>query len=131
MLVNLEQPIGILLQYGVPLLGPVLFTIGFLGGSGGVGNSLDFYPASLKSLGRFYFSVVRLFFKMGGGGSEFAKFKGILKARIQNVSGNKQQLIARAIGCPKPHFFYELTIFWSADKRRKDTFFPPSITFPL
>ena len=29
-----------------------------LGGSGGVVNSLDFYPASLKSLGCFYFQCV-------------------------------------------------------------------------
>ena len=28
------------------------------GGSGGVVNSLDFYPASLKSLGYFYFRCV-------------------------------------------------------------------------
>ena len=27
-------------------------------------------------------------------------------------------------------FFYELTIFWSAKNRRKDTFFPPSSRFP-
>ena len=30
-----------------------------LGGSGGVVNALDLYPASLKSLGRFYFRCVR------------------------------------------------------------------------
>ena len=30
----------------------------YLGGSGGVVNSLDFYPASLKSLGCFYFRCV-------------------------------------------------------------------------
>ena len=29
-----------------------------LGGSGGVVNSLDFCPASLRSLGRFYFQCV-------------------------------------------------------------------------
>ena len=29
-----------------------------LGGSGGVVNSLDFYPASLKSFGRFYFRCI-------------------------------------------------------------------------
>ena len=47
---------------------------------------------------------------MEGGDSEFANFtpptlKAFLEARSQNVSGNKQQLVARAIGCPKKHFF--------------------------
>ena len=46
---------------------------------------------------------------MEGGDSEFVKFtlltlKAILKARSQNVSGDKQQLVAHAIGCPKLHF---------------------------
>ena len=41
---------------------------------------------------------------MEGGDSEFAKFtvptlKAFLKARSQSVSGNKQELVARAIGC--------------------------------
>jgi len=72
---------------------------------------------------------------MEGGDSEFANFvlpilKAFLEARSQNVSGNKEQLAARAIGCPKKLFFHEITI-WSAPKRRKDTFFsPPSISFP-
>ena len=66
----------------------------FAGGSGRVVNSLDFYPASLKSLGCFYFRCV-LFFIMEGGDSEFANFtlptlKAVLEARSQNVSGNKQ-----------------------------------------
>ena len=76
-------------------------TMGLLGGSGGVVNSLAFYPASLKSLGR-------TFFKMKGGDNEVAKFtlpnlKAFFKACSQNVSGNKQQLVARVIGCHKPH----------------------------
>ena len=45
---------------------------------------------------------------MEGGDSEFAKFtlpplKTFLEARSQNVSGSKQELVARAIGCPKTH----------------------------
>ena len=59
-----------------------------------------------------------------------ANFKDILEACSQSVSGNKQELVACAIGCPKMHFFHELTIFWLAKKRCKDTFFPPSIPFP-
>ena len=58
---------------------------------------------------------------MEGGDSEFENFTlptlmVFLKARSHNVFGNKQQLVARAIGCPKTHFFYELAIFWSAKK---------------
>jgi len=72
---------------------------------------------------------------MEGGDSEFANFilptlKAFFEAHSHNVSGNKQQLVARAIGCPKTLFFYELAIFWSAKKRRKDTLFSPSIPFP-
>ena len=49
------------------------------------------------------FTSVRTFFTMEGGDSEFANFalptlKKILEARSQNVSGNKQELVARAIG---------------------------------
>ena len=40
-----------------------------LGDSGGVVNSLDFCPASLKSIGCFYFRGT-----MEGGDSEFANF---------------------------------------------------------
>ena len=65
-----------------------------LGGSGGVVNSLDFCPASLKSLGCFYFRCLT-FFTMEGGDNKFAKYtvptlKAYLKVRSQNVSGNKQ-----------------------------------------
>ena len=48
-------------------LGPVL-----LGGSGGVVNSLDFCPASLKSL-----ACLRTFFTMEGGEFYIAYFKNI------------------------------------------------------
>ena len=71
-----------------------------LGDSGRVVNSLDFCPASLKSLGCFYFQCilllpVRTFFTMEGGDSEFANFtlptlKAFFEARSHNVSGNKQ-----------------------------------------
>ena len=66
---------------------------------------------------------------MEGGDRDLANFtlptlKAFLAARSQNVSGNKQQVVTRAIGCPKTHFFYELAIIWSAKKRRNDTFFP-------
>ena len=62
-----------------------------LGASGGVVNSLDFCPASLKSLGCFYFH----FFTMEGSKSEFASFTlptliTFLEACSQNVSVNKQ-----------------------------------------
>ena len=62
-----------------------------MGGSGGVVNSLDFCPASLKLL----LLPVRTFFTMEGGDSEFANFtlpalKTFLEASSQNVSGNKQ-----------------------------------------
>ena len=59
----------------------------------GVVNSHDFCPASLMSLGCFYFRWT--FFTMEGGDSEFANFilptlKTFLEPRSQNVSGNKQ-----------------------------------------
>ena len=47
------------------------------------------------------------------------------------MSGKKQQLVARAIGCPKPHVFHDLAIFWSAEKRCKHTFFHPPLLFPV
>ena len=64
-----------------------------LGDSGGVVNSLDFCPASLKSFGCFLLPV-RTFFTMEGGDTEFANFtlhtlKAFLEARSHNVSGNK------------------------------------------
>ena len=61
-----------------------------LGDSGGVVNSLDFCPASLKLL----LLPVRTFFTMEGD-SEFADFtlptlKALFEALSHNVSGNKQ-----------------------------------------
>ena len=81
-----------------------------LGDSGGVVNSLDFCPASLKSLGCFYFRCVLSSQWKAVTVTEFANFtlptlKAFLEARSHNVSGNKQYLVARAIGCPKTHFF--------------------------
>ena len=58
---------------------------------------------------------------MKSGDSEFENFtlptlKTFLDARSQNVSGNKQSLVAHATECLKMHFFNELAIFWSAKK---------------
>ena len=98
-----------------------------LGGSGGVVNSLDLCPASLKSLGCFCIRCVL--------SSQWKAVtvnlrilhcqleRAFLEARSQNVSSNKQYLVARAIGCPEKHFLHELAIFWSAKKQRKNTFF--------
>ena len=76
-----------------------------MGDSGGVANSLDFCPASLKSLGCFYFRCVlsnvfsseELNTQSSSvcGDSEFANFtlptlKAFLEARRHNMSGNKQ-----------------------------------------
>ena len=65
---------------------------------------------------------------MEGIDSEFANFtlptlNAFLEACSHNVSGNKQELAACAIGYPKMHFFYKLAIFWSAKKRCKNTSF--------
>jgi len=59
---------------------------------------------------------VRTFFTMEDGDSKFANFtlptlKAFFEAHSHNVSGNKQYLVARALGCPKTIFFYELAIF--------------------
>ena len=64
-----------------------------MGDSGGVVNSLDFCPASLKSLGYFYFRCILS--SQWKADSEFANFslptlKAFLEARSHNVSGNKQ-----------------------------------------
>ena len=63
---------------------------------------------------------------MEGGDSEFADFtlptlKTFLEARSQNVSGNKQELVAHAIGCPKTRFSHELAIsvLFSQKKKKK------------
>ena len=65
-----------------------------MGDSGGVVNSLDFCPASLKSLGCVYFrSVLSSQWKVVT--VKFANFtlptlKAFLEARSHNLSGNKQ-----------------------------------------
>ena len=68
---------------------------------------------------------------MEGSDSEFAHFtlptlKTFLEAHSQKVSGNKQKLVAHAIGCPKPHFFHELAIFRTAKKQCKEIS-PPTL----
>ena len=65
---------------------------------------------------------------MEGGDSEFAKFtllilKAILKAHCQNVSGNKQQLVAHATGCPQLHFFPTNSQFSGPPKNEVKTLF--------
>ena len=75
---------------------------------------------------------MRTFFTVEGCDSEFAKLtlptlKAFVEGRSQNVPGNKQSLVARAIGCTKPLFFslslslflsHELAIFWSAGEKK-------------
>ena len=61
---------------------------------------------------------------MEGGDSEFAKFtvptlKAFLKASSQSVSGNKQELVARAIGCQRTHFFHALAIRGGKGEEKK------------
>ena len=74
------------------------------------------------------------FFTMEGGGSGFTKFTvptlRYFWRSVVRVSGNKQELVACAIGCSKMHFFHAFTIFWSAGKQCKDTVFPSSVTSP-
>ena len=56
---------------------------------------------------------------MEGSDSEFVNFtlpasKAFLEPRSHNVSGNKQEIVARAIGCPKTLFsflFFVLFVF--------------------
>ena len=66
---------------------------------------------------------------MEGGDSEFANFtlptlKAFLEARSHNVClAISSNLLLVLLDAPKRIFFYELAIFWSAKKRRKDTFF--------
>ena len=101
-----------------------------LGGSGGVVNSLDFWPASLVPLATFTFGAYFLH-----GDSESANFtlptlNTFLEACGQNVSGNKQYLVARAVGCPKPHFFPRTRDLLVSQKATQRPFFPPSFPFP-
>ena len=64
-----------------------------LGDSGGVVNSHDFCPASLKSLGCFYFRcVLSSQWKAVTVTANFTlpTLKALLEAHSHNVSGNKQ-----------------------------------------
>ena len=109
-----------------------------LGDSDGVVNSLDVCPASLKSLGCFYFRCVLS-----------SQWKAVtVNSRILYYQRQRHFLRPVVIMCleisnnlllvlsdaPKRIiyflFFYELAISWSAPKRRKDTFCSPSIPFP-
>ena len=94
---------------------------------------LTFCPASLKFLGcfEFYFRcVLSLQWKALTVNFTLPTLKTFFEAHSQNVSGNKQELVSWAIGCPQTHFFHKLAIFWSAKKQRKDTFFHPPSHFP-
>ena len=69
----------------------------------GLLTPLTFTRHRLCSLGVFIFPV-HIFFAMEGDNSEFMNFtepplKAFLKAHGQSVSGNEQELVARAIGC--------------------------------
>ena len=62
-----------------------------LGDSDGVVNSLDFCPASLKSLGCFYFRcVLSSQWKVVTVNFTLTTLKAFLEARSHNVFGNKQ-----------------------------------------
>ena len=60
-----------------------------LGDSGGFVNSLDFCPASLKSLGCFYFRCA-LSSQWKAVKVTLPTLKAFFEARCHNVSGNKQ-----------------------------------------
>ena len=68
---------------------------------------------------------------MEGGDSEFTKFtvatfESFLKARSQSLSGNKKQIVARAVGCTS-HYFPATHSRCSAYlKNDADIFFYPS-----
>ena len=65
--------------------------IALLGDSGGVVNSLDFCPASLKSLGCFYFRcVLSSQWKAVTVNFTLPTLKAFFEARSHNGSGNKQ-----------------------------------------
>ena len=110
-----------------------------VGGSGGIVNSLDFYPASLKSLGCFYFRCV-LFFTIKGGDSEFEKFtlpisKAFLETRNQNVFWQQAITCCSCYRMPQNafFFFFSLTKSRSSDQPKNDTktlFFHPPPLFP-
>ena len=68
---------------------------------------------------------------MEGGDHKFAKFtvptlKGFLKVPIQNVSGNKQELVARARGWQKKSIFSMKSRSSGQPKNEVKTLFPRS-----
>ena len=78
-------------QYCLKTVGKVSVSWLLLGGSGGVVNSLDFCPASLKSLGCFYFRcLLSSQWKAVTVTLRILHCQTFLEACSQNVSGNKQ-----------------------------------------
>ena len=73
---------------------------------------------------------MRTFFTMKGGNSEFVNFtlptiKAFLEACSHNVPGNKQYLVARAIGigCPKTLFLRTCDLLVSQKMTQRHLFF--------
>ena len=56
--------------------------------------------------------------------------RAFLKVHSQNVSGNKQWLVACAVGWQFFYFFHKLVVFWLVKKWCKDTFFQSPSPFP-
>ena len=101
---------------------------GLLGGSGRVINSLDFCPASLKSLGCFYFRCV-LSSQTEGGDSEFANFTlPTLKAFWRPVA--VRMCLATCCSCYRmpPNAFFSRTPDLLVSHKTTQTLFshPPS-----
>ena len=111
------------------------FSVKILGGSSRVVNSLDFYPASLKSHGCFHFQCI-LSSPLEGGDNKFAWFtvptlKAFLKAWSQHVWPQGRTCFSCCRMPPKAFFSKHSR---SSDQPSNDakTLFPPSsITFPL
>ena len=69
---------------------------------------------------------------MEGGDSEFTKcivatFESVLKARSQSLSGNKKQIVARAVGCTSHYFPATHSRCPAYLKNDADIFYPSSI----
>ena len=96
------------------LTGPVL------GGSGGVVNSLDFFPASLKSLGCFYFwYVLSSQWKAVTVNLRFLHCqleRRFWRPVVRMCLATSNNLMLMLYDAPKLHFFHKLAIFWSARK---------------
>ena len=96
--------------------------------------SFDFYPASLKSLGCFYYRcVLSSHWKLITVNSRSlqCQLSRHFWRSIVSVSGNKQKLVVRAIGCPKKCI---LSTHWRfcqpENAAKKDTWFHPPSPFP-